>query len=292
MPALLRSLGAPNSVESGRLGGVLEDSKNTIRAFSRGLAVIRAFGPQHDRLSVTDVSIRTGIERATVRRLLLTLVEEGYAETDGKWYRLQPRVLDLGFSYLGGQSWWSVLTQALAALSRNVNESCSAGMLIEDEVVYIAREAVQNRITVDIRVGTRVPAYRSSMGRLLMSVWPDKRIEQYLKTVDIERRTAKTLIDPKAIRREIAEAAKKGYCYVEDEFEVGLSAVAVPVTVDGQYKLAINIALLGNLADRRQRRDKLLPDLKRCAEEVEIALRRGALDMSGGLSSPVTLVRP
>lgn len=255
----------------------MEDSKNNIRAFSRGLAVIRAFGPDHDRLSVTDVSNRTGIERATVRRLLLTLVDEGYAETDGKWYRLQPRILDLGFSYLGGQSWWSVLTQALGNLSRSINESCSAGMLVEDEVVYIAREAVQNRITVDIRVGTRVPAHRSSMGRLLMSPWPAKRMDEYFKRTTIEQRTSKTLTDPKAIRREIAEAAKKGFCYVEDEFEAGLSSVAVPVSVDGQYKLAINVALLGSLADRRQRRDKLLPQLKRCADEIEIGLRRGSL---------------
>lgn len=269
----------------------MEESKITIRAFTRGLAVIRAFGPEHDRLSVTDVSMRTGIERATVRRLLLTLVEEGYAETDGKWYRLQPRVLDLGFSYLGGQSWWSVLTQALAALSRNVNESCSAGMLVENEVVYIAREAVSNRITVDIRVGTRVPAYRSSMGRLLMSTWPQKRLEQYLKNVAIERRTAKTLTDPKAIQLEIAEAVKNRHCYIEDEFEVGLSSVAVPVTVDGQYKLAINATLLGDLADRRQRRDKLIPELKRCADEIEIALRRGALDVAASLSSSTMAVK-
>lgn len=255
----------------------MEDSKNNIRAFSRGLAVIRAFGPEHDRLSVTDVSNRTGIERATVRRLLLTLVDEGYAETDGKWYRLQPRVLDLGFSYLGGQSWWSVLTHALGALSRSIDESCSAGLLVENEVVYIAREALKNRITVDIRVGTRVPAYRSSMGRLLMSQWSAKRIDDYFEHVVVEQRTSKTLTDPKAIRREIAEALKKGYCYVEDEFEAGLSALAVPVAVDGEYKLAINVALLGTLAERRRRRDDVLPELKRCVEEIEMSLRRGAL---------------
>lgn len=255
----------------------MEDSKTTIRAFTRGLAVIRAFGPQHDRLTVSDVSSRTGIERATVRRLLLTLVEEGYAETDGKWYKLAPRVLDLGFSYLGGQSWWSVLTQALASLSRKVNESCSAGMLVEDEVVYIAREAVQNRISVDIRVGTRVPAHRSSMGRLLMSSWSDKRMGEYFRRVKVERRTAKTLVDPKEIKKAIAVAAEQGHCIIEDEFEVGLTAVAVPVTVDGEYKLAINVALLGEITDRRQRAEIILPELKGCASEIEAALKHGGL---------------
>ena len=200
-----------------------------VQSLERGLSVIRAFGPDRSRLTLTEVAQATGLTRAAARRFLLTLVELGYVRSDGREFSLRPRVLELGYAYLSGLTLPEVAQPHMEDLVARARESSSISVLDGNDVVYVVRVPTTRIMTVAISIGTRFPAYCTSMGRVLLAAKSDEELDRYLAEVDLVPRTRRTVTDPAGLRRILADVRRLGYALVEQELEDGLASIAVPI---------------------------------------------------------------
>jgi IclR family transcriptional regulator, pca regulon regulatory protein len=242
----------------------LENRKQTdvLGSFAKGLAVIEAFTVERSRMSITDAAIAVGFDRATARRCLLTLHELGFADFDGKYYSLTPRILRLGTSCLAAMPLPRVVQPLLDKLSDEIGQSTSVCVLDDWEIVYVARAAQQRLISINITVGTRLPAYCSSMGRVLLAAQSDDVIRRVLTTQPLQRRTTKCLTDPEKILRQIARAKKDGFAIVDQEIEIGLRSIAVPIIdTHGRVVAALNVGVAAVHTDASELRDIYLEKL-------------------------------
>jgi len=246
-----------------------------VQSLERGLAVIRAFDADHPELTLSDVARGTGLTRAAARRFLHTLVELGYVRTDGRLFSLRPRVLELGYSYLSSMSLPEVAMPHMEQLVEQVRESCSLSVLDEDEVVYVARVPTKRIMTVAISVGTRFPAYATSMGRVLLAHADQSWVEEYLSSVQMAPLTRRTVTDPAKLHAELAKVRKQGWCLVDQELEEGLRSIAVPVRDSaGTVVAAMNVSAHISRGSAEQIRKDLLPPLLAAAEAVSEDLSR------------------
>lgn len=246
-----------------------------VQSLERGLAVIRAFDAEHPELTLSEVARSTGLTRAAARRFLHTLVELGYVRTDGRLFALRPRVLELGYSYLSSLSLPEVALPHMEQLVAQVHESCSLSVLDGDEVVYVARVPQKRIMTVAISVGTRFPAYATSMGRVLLAYADPGWLEKYLASVTMEPLTRHTVTDPFELRSLLDRVRAEGFCIVDQELEEGLRSVAVPVrNQSGAVVAAMNIGAHVSRGSLEQVRDDLLPPLRAAAQAVTDDLRR------------------
>ncbi|GGC86198.1 IclR family transcriptional regulator [Tersicoccus solisilvae] len=215
-----------------------------VQSLARGLEVIRAFDAAHAELSLSDVARRTGLTRATARRFLLTLVELGYVRTDGRLFRLTPQVLRLGYAYLSSMGLTDIAQPHLEALSARLGESTSASVLDGAEIVYVARVATRRLMMVGISVGTRFPAYATSMGRVLLAAQPAAEAADLLDRFPPTALTSRTLTDRTALLREIDRVRAQGYAVVDQELEAGLRSAAAPVHgASGEVVAAVNVSM-------------------------------------------------
>jgi IclR family pca regulon transcriptional regulator len=254
---------------------VLEpDGSTYVQSLARGLAVIRAFGAERPRLSLSDVARATDLTRASARRFLLTLESEGYVRARDGLFELTPRVLELGFSYLSAQSLPEVAQPHLEALSHAVGESSSASILDGWDIVYIARVPTRRIMSVGITIGTRFPAYVTSMGRVLLASLSAAERETFFEGFRGEVFTARTLVDPAALRAELDRVAAQGWSLVDGELETGLRALAVPVTRGYATVAAINVSMPATDEDAGIQASRLLPDLLTAASAISADLDR------------------
>lgn len=202
-----------------------------VRALAKGLAVIEAFDTRAPAMTLSEVARKTRLSRGTARRLLLTLVELGYAGFDGKHFSLRPRVLNLGFSYLNSQTLWQLAQPYMVELVEQVHESCSISVLDGTDIVYVARVPTAARImSINLGIGTRLPAFATSMGRVLLAGLPQREIQRRLDQVSpLIAHTPKTITDPLAVLREIELVRRQGWGLVDQELEPGLRSLAVPI---------------------------------------------------------------
>jgi IclR family pca regulon transcriptional regulator len=208
----------------------------------KGLAVIACFDAAHARLTSADVARLTGLTRATARRCLITLERTGYAETDGRYYRLTPRVLRLGYAYLSSTPLNTVLQTVLERLSETIGESSSASILDGDEIVYVARAATRRIMSVGLSVGTRLAATSTSMGRVLLASLPEEEALRRVESATRQRLTARTLTEVPAIMAALAAVRERGYAIIDQELEIGLTSIAVPIVDSrGRTLCAINV---------------------------------------------------
>lgn len=244
-----------------------------VQSLERGLAVIRAFDHEHPELTLSEVAAVTGVTRAVARRFLLTLAELGYVRSDGRFFSLTAKVLELGYAYLSSLSLPEVAEPHLEALVGEVNESSSVSVLDGHDVVYVARVPVSRIMTVSISVGTRFPAYVTSMGRVLLAGLSDPELTDYLSTVRLERLTARTVSSVAALRGEIARVRSQGWALVNQELEEGLRAVAVPIRDrTGKVVAALNVSAHASRTSLEAMRRDLLPPLLKAAARVEADL--------------------
>ena len=204
-------------------------SSEFVQSLDRGLAVIRAFGPEHDRLTLSEVARETGLTRAAARRFLLTLVALGYVRTNGKEFSLGPRVLELGYSYLSGMRLPDVAAPHVEALVAQVQESSSISVLDGQDVVDIVRVPAKRIMTVSVPVGTRFPAHASSKGRVLLAHLSPAELDAFLADAHLERLTDRTVTDADQLRGLLDDIRAKGYALVDQEVEEGVRSVAVPL---------------------------------------------------------------
>lgn len=244
-----------------------------VQSLERGLSVIRAFDAEHAELTLSEVAATTGVTRAAARRFLLTLAELGYVRSDGRFFSLTARVLELGYAYLSSLSLPEVAESHLEALVAEVNESSSVSVLDGMDVVYVARVPVSRIMTVAISVGTRFPAYATSMGRVLLAGLPDDELAAYLATVRLERLTARTVSSVAALRGELAKVRGQGWAIVNQELEEGLRAVAAPIRDRaGQVVAAVNVSAHASRTSLEAMRRDLLPLLLKTAARIEADL--------------------
>jgi len=240
-----------------------------VQSLERGLAVICAFDREHAERTLSEVAAATGVTRATARRFLLTLVRLGYMRTDGRFFSLTPRVLELGYAYLSSLSLTEVAEPHLEALVAEVNESSSVSVLDGEDVVYVARVPVSRIMTVAISVGTRFPAYATSMGRVLLAGLPDGEFDGYLAKVRMDRLTPRTLATVAALRAEVARVRSQGFALVDQELEEGLRAVAAPIRDRaGRVVASVNISAHASRTSLESMRRKLLPPLLAAAARI------------------------
>jgi IclR family transcriptional regulator, pca regulon regulatory protein len=246
-----------------------------VQSLARGLGVITAFGPDRPVMTLSEVSRATGLTRAAARRFLLTLVDLGFMRFDGRLFRLTPKVLDLGYSYLSSISLPGIAEPHLERLVQEVRESSSMSVLEGGDILYVARVPTSRIMTVSINVGTRFPAYATSMGRVLLAGFDEAALEAYLGTVELHRLTEHTITSLDDLRKQVAQVRRQGYALVDQELEHGLRSLAVPVhDKHRRVVAAVNVSSHVSRITRENARREFLPPLQRAAAGIEADLAR------------------
>ena len=203
--------------------------RDYVNSFARGLEVIRVFSRHRSKLTLSEVAQATSMTRATVRRFLLTLVREGYCENDGKHFSLLPKVLELGYSVLSSMDIWDVAQPIMNELAEQIQESCFAAVLDGDAVIYVARATSNRFVNVGITIGSRVPAHCVSTGRVLLAALPDAQLHTVLNQAKFPKFTPNTVTSKVKLRSLIEEARLQGWAVVDQELEIGLRSLSVPI---------------------------------------------------------------
>ncbi len=245
-----------------------------IHGLVRGLSVIECFDEEHARMSITDVAQRTGLERATARRCLLTLAHLGYATYDGKFFELTPRVLNLGHSYLAATPLPRLIQPFLEELSHATSESTSAAVLEGTDILYVARASTRRVMSINLAPGARLPAYCTSMGRTLLAALPRDEAQAILDRSELIAYTERTKADMASITTELAVVAAQGFAVIDQELELGLCSIGVPLfTSTGQVVAAINIGAQTARAPTSRMIAHFLPLMRKVQAEVRPLLR-------------------
>lgn len=247
---------------------------NFMTSLARGLAVICAFSHHRRSLTIRQISELTGLPRATVRRCLYTLARLGYATSDHRSFELEPKILELGHAYLSSRPLATAAQPVLDRLCHTVHESCSIAVLEGDDVLYVARAAGAPRIlSVDLGVGSRLPAYCTSMGRILLAHQPEDRLQRYLGRAEFPLRTKRTITSSAKLADELAEVKRKGYCIVDQELEMGLRSIAVPVFGKaGAVVCAMNVGTQAARISIAELRETIFPRLRAAGEQLSAIL--------------------
>ncbi|WP_290699355.1 IclR family transcriptional regulator [Amphritea sp.] len=248
----------------------LSEMKDFVTSLARGLTVIQAFDKENGRLTLTDVAKRTSLSRATARRFLFTLHALGYVESDSKLFWLSPKILELGYSYLASQPIVDTVQPFIERVSHETGESCSVSVMDGFDVVYIARFLTHHIMSVTLNVGTRLPAFVTSMGRVLLASKSDQEIDEILKNTQLKKYTEFTLIDRDQIKDSLKQVHTDGYSIVCQELELGLRSVAVPIRNSrGQIVAAINVGTQAARISEEELIERILPSLQKAARDIQ-----------------------
>lgn len=244
-----------------------------VQSFARGLEVIRSFSAAAPQQTLSEVAARTGLTRAGARRILLTLQTLGYLESDGRLFRLTPRILDLGFAYLSSMPIWDLAEPMMEALTDRVHESCSAAVLDGLDIVYVLRVHTHKIMSTNLAVGSRLPAFWTSLGRMLLATLPEHELRARLAVLPRKQFTRHTVLDDEALLARIAQARAQGWCLVDQELEEGLISVAAPlINRAGHTVAALNISGQANRTSTEMLREQLLPELLKTAQAISRTL--------------------
>ena len=245
-----------------------------VQSLERGLAVIRAFGADSPSLTLSEVARATGLTRAATRRFLLTLSDLGYVRTDGRRFELTARVLELGYAFLSSISLPEVAEPHLERLVAEVHESSSVSVLDGDDIVYVGRVPTSRIMRVSINVGTRFPAYATSMGRVMLAGMAPEELDAFLARAELRRLSSRTITSEARLRAELDRVRAQGWAMVDQELEEGLRSLAAPIRDRaGQVVAAVNLSAHASRTSLQALRRDLLPPLLATAERIEADLR-------------------
>src|SRR5580693_1158730 len=244
-------------------------------SLARGLAVIQAFSQKKRQLTISQVSAKTGFSRAAVRRCLYTLAKLGFAGSDdNRHFYLRPRVLALGHSYISSMPLATAAQPILEHFSRLMHESGSIATLDGLDIVYVARANVTRIMAIDLGVGSRLPAFCTSMGRVLLANLPPDELEAFLARIQFTRYTNRTIITADKLRPILRTALRNGYAIVDQELELGLRSMAVPIqSPSGQVVAAVNVGAHAQRVSNQEMLNNFLPQLRAAAQELCMLLR-------------------
>jgi len=242
---------------------------NYIAALARGLSVMRCFAGQRNQLTMAEIAKLVGLPRATVRRCLITLGALGYIDANGKYYRLTPQVLTLSQAYFSSNPLPRIAQPFIEQVSEAVGESCSVSVLTGDEVIYVARSARKRAASIHRDVGQNLPAYCTSMGRILLAHLQPPELDAYFRRVSLKKFTPDTVVDEGALRGLLEQARKREFCLIDGELEHNLRAVAVPVRDSaGKVIAAAHISTEGDRTPKEKMRNEFLPVLRAAVSQM------------------------
>jgi IclR family pca regulon transcriptional regulator len=248
-----------------------------VQSLERGLTVIRTFDADHPELTLSEVARRTGLARAVARRFLLTLVDLGYMRVEDRRFRLTPRVLELGHAYLSSFTLPDIALPHMRDFVAEVRESSSVAVLAGHEIVYVARMPADRIMSVTISVGTRFPAFATSLGRVLLGGQSDDWLDEYLATADLAPLTQTTITEPDALRAEIERTRAQGWAIVDQELEVGVRSLAAPIRdVTDHVAASINVSAHASRWTLESMKKQLLPRLLDTARTIDRDFRAAA----------------
>ena len=249
--------------------------RDHVNSLARGLQVLRAFNRTGRKMTLSEVASETGNTRAGARRILLTLVHEGYAVAEGKLFDLTPQVLELGHSVLSSKGVWEIAKPFIDHLSEDVHESVSAAILDNYDVVYVSGSQYHRVISVGISVGARFPAHCTANGRVLLAAQPEEKWPAMLKDIKLTKLTANTVTDHEEFRKVLIEVRDQGWSMVDQELEIGLMSISVPLTTSaGVLVGAINVGVPTLRCSPEEMITDILPKLQSAALNISKALKR------------------
>jgi IclR family pca regulon transcriptional regulator len=245
-----------------------------VQSFARGLAVLRSFGAEAPAQTLSGAAARSNMTRAGARRILLTLQQLGYVEAEGRLFRLTPKVLELGFAYLSSQPVWRLAQPAMEDLVQDVHESCSAAVLDGDDIVYVLRVPANKIMAISLRVGSRLPAHCTSMGRVLLAGLPAPERRARVEKMKLASHTARTVTDPPQLLAVLEQVRRDGYALVHGELEEGLVSMAAPITNRaGRVIAAVNVSAHDQRIAPDEMRRRILPRLLEAAASINSLMR-------------------
>lgn len=243
--------------------------RDMMGGLAKGLKIIEAFTADHPRLSISEASDLTGLDRATARRCLLTLAELGYAAYDGKFFTVTPRVLRLGTGCLATMPLPRIVQPILDQLSQQIGQSTSVSILDETEIVYVARAAHTRVMSIALMPGSRLPAYCTSMGRVLLATLSTDEQRATLEASTLIARTEHTKTDIGILLSELEQVRAQGYSQIDQEVELGLRSIAVPVrTMHNKTVAALNVGLAASVATNEEIIERFLPPLLKVQSDL------------------------
>jgi len=245
------------------------DKKDFVMSLDRGLKVIQTFDKEHEKMSLSQVAMRVELNRAAVRRFLLTLKSLGYVNSDGKLFWLSPKILKLGYSYLMSQPIVDLVQPFVDSVSEEVGESCSVSVLDGTEIVYISRRRTQRIMSFSLHVGTRLPAVVTSMGRVILANKSTSELDAILDMVELKQLTKYTMTDRQTLKEELLRVREQGYSVINEELELGLRSIAVPIhNKNDQIVAAINVGTHAERISEQELINRILPCLLKSEAEI------------------------
>lgn len=244
-----------------------------VQSLQRGLDVIKAFSREDPQLTLSEIAGRTGLTRAAARRFLITLRDLGYVDSDGRRFSLSPRVLELGYSYLSSLPIWDVARPYLEELAAQVNETTSASVLDGTDIVFVARVETKRIMSMNLGVGSRLPAWATAMGRVLLASLPPGQLDAYFERATMLPLTERTVTDERSLRDVIADARDKGWTLVDQEVEEGVRSLAVPVFGSaGRAEAAVTVCSHAYRVTVERIQEEFLPLVRQASARITEAI--------------------
>lgn len=246
-------------------------SRDQVASLARGLAVLRLFGERRTTMTITELAQASGLTAASARRILLTLRDLGYIRQDGRRFGVTPKVLDLGYSYLSSMPIWQIAQPVLVRISDEFNLAASVAVLDGLDIVYVVK-APHRRISASyIGTGTRQPAHVTAMGRVLLASLPDDELDKVIASITFREYTPTSVTDPETLRALLMEGRRRNYATVDQEYDFGLRAIAVPIRDKlGQVVAAMNVAGHSRSCEMADLVERVLPALFEGADEIRM----------------------
>lgn len=261
------------SIESARQTDI--DRADRVQSLERGLSALRAFTPERPQLTISEVAERTGLSRATARRLLLTLADLGYLVQERREFRTTRKVLELASAHVGVADPWGFARPYLESLTERTGESASIAVLDGSEIVYVARTPTRRLMTLAITVGSRLPAHATSKGRVLLANLPEAELEAFFARTAMSRFTDTTVIDHEHLRGILSDVRRQGWAMVEEQLEAGLCSVAAPLTdANGRVMAALSVCAHAGRVDPTALRQEFLPLVQESARRISAVWSR------------------
>jgi IclR family transcriptional regulator, pca regulon regulatory protein len=246
-----------------------KQSDGYVRAIERGFALIEALGCAPGRHTLSEAAGHSGLNRATARRMLATLVKLKYCEADGRYFRLRPRALGLGLSYLNALPFWGYAQRALEDLRNEIGESCALAVLDEADIVYALRLPARRILSTNLGIGSRLPAHVVSLGRVLLANLPPQQRGLYLANTLFKPFTPRTIVDPKRLAKQLELANERGYAWVDGELDPAICGMAVPIRdQSGSVVAAISINLISGTLKEAAAKKRYLVRLQKTAQDI------------------------
>ena len=246
------------------------EQRDIVGSLGKGLAVMEILAAHPTGMTLSEMATKAGMTRAGARRFLLTLVDSGYAIQQDRRFLLSPRLLTVARTWLQGASLWTYAEPFLRSVASEFNESSSAAVLSGEDIVYVARIPGRHILSVALHVGTRLPAWCTSMGRVLLSDLPATELRHFIASARIVAHTPKSITDPVELEAEIGSVAARGYAVIDEELELGLRSIAVPVhDRSGKVVAAINISTQSSRYSPEEMVTQILPSLRAAARSIE-----------------------